>query len=241
MFTVSIRIRRELAQAIRDRYLAGSAAEKRRLLDAFVALTGYHRKHAIRVLRAAVPAPAARPPRPRVYDDAVRAALVVVWEASGRRCGKRLRPVLPILIPALEADGRLVVDEIVRGRLLAVSAATIDRLLASARASARGDRRRRRAGPRPPRRAIAGPTLEAVPAAPPRRAGPPPPRSWRTRADPFDGVWPHLVSWLEADPGRTARQLLQRLRDEGLGAFPERHLRTLQRRVKAWRRAGTSS
>jgi hypothetical protein len=46
------------------------------------------------------------------------------------------------------------------------------------------------------------------------------------------------VSWLEAEPGRTARQLLQRLRDEGLGEFPERHVRTLQRRIKAWRRAG---
>jgi hypothetical protein len=39
-------------------------------------------------------------PRPgrRVYDDAVREALIVLWEASDRICGKRLRPLLPILV-----------------------------------------------------------------------------------------------------------------------------------------------
>jgi hypothetical protein len=70
---------------------------------------------------------------------------------------------------------------------------------------------------------------------PTHRAGPKPGRHWRTRRDPFDEVWPRVVTWLETEPDRTAKELLQRLRSEG-GDFPEGQLRTLQRRVKEWRR-----
>jgi hypothetical protein len=34
----------------------------------------------------------------RVYDQAVREVLILVWEASDRICSKRLRPLLPILV-----------------------------------------------------------------------------------------------------------------------------------------------
>ncbi|SEI20580.1 hypothetical protein SAMN05216228_11182 [Rhizobium tibeticum] len=44
-------------------------------------------------------------PGRRVYGDEVRAALVVVWEASDRICGKRLHPLLPTLIEAMERHG----------------------------------------------------------------------------------------------------------------------------------------
>ncbi|MDX2091534.1 MAG: hypothetical protein SFX73_26980 [Kofleriaceae bacterium] len=66
---------------------------------------------------------------------------------------------------------------------------------------------------------------------PTHRAGPKPERHWRTRADPFEDVWPRIVVWLEAEPDRTAKELLGRL-----GDFPQDKLRTLQRRVKEWRR-----
>lgn len=36
--------------------------------------------------------------RAPLYDEAVRAALIVLWEASDRVCGKRLQPLLPILL-----------------------------------------------------------------------------------------------------------------------------------------------
>jgi hypothetical protein len=72
----------------------------------------------------------------------VRAALVVLWEASDRLCGKRLRAALPVLVPAMERHGHLTLDEAVRRRLLAVSASTIDRLLRGVRAEAGSGRRR---------------------------------------------------------------------------------------------------
>jgi hypothetical protein len=72
----------------------------------------------------------------RIYDEAVRAALVVLWEAADRICGKRLKAILPSLVTALERHGHLALDPLVRQRLLSASAATIDRLLAPVRSQA---------------------------------------------------------------------------------------------------------
>ena len=80
-----------------------------------------------------------------VYDEAVREALVVLWEASDRVCGKRLKPLLPILVSALERHGHLTLESTVRARVLSVSAATLDRLLRPSRATVSGNRARRRA------------------------------------------------------------------------------------------------
>jgi integrase-like protein len=122
--------RAELANAIRGRYAAAAVKDKRRILEEFIAATGYHEKSAIRVLNNA-PAPKRRQTRQRssLYDEAVRGALIVLWEASDRVCGKRLRALLPILLPALERNGHLKLDEQIRPKILSMSAATIDRLL----------------------------------------------------------------------------------------------------------------
>src|SRR5579864_3677860 len=80
--------------------------------------------------------------RPSLYDEAARAALVVLWEASDRVCGKRLRALIPILLPALERNGHLKLDEGIRSKVLAMSAATIDRVLRTPR-SASGAKRTR--------------------------------------------------------------------------------------------------
>jgi hypothetical protein len=136
--------RNELIQVLHEQYQQARRAEKSQILDAFIAITGYHRKHAIRVLNAQE---APRTPRTgrRVYDEAVREALIVLWETADRICGKRLKALLPTLIPAMEAHGHLHLDDTVRQRLLTVSAATIDRLLAPVRQKARPGRKRRRA------------------------------------------------------------------------------------------------
>ncbi len=93
------------------------------------------------------PAVSARRGHLRVYDEAVRQALVVFWEASDRVCGKRLKALLPVLMPALERHGHVALDAAVRDHVLKVSAATIDRILSGPRASAGG--RRARAKTRP--------------------------------------------------------------------------------------------
>jgi hypothetical protein len=123
-------MRMELANAIRDRYEAATNKDKHRILDEFVAATGYHEKSAIRVLNAR-PEPKRRQTRqrPSLYDEAARGALIVLWEASDRVCGKRLKALLPILLPALERNGHLNLETEIRCKILSMSAATIDRLL----------------------------------------------------------------------------------------------------------------
>ena len=77
----------------------------------------------------------------------MREALILLWEASDRVCGKRLKPLLPLLVTALERHGHLTLDVTVRARVLAASAATLDRMLRSTRASVADQRVRRRAVP----------------------------------------------------------------------------------------------
>jgi hypothetical protein len=58
----------------------------------------------------------------------------------------------------------------------------------------------------------------------------------RRRPDLFGAVTPELRTWFEAEPWRTSRELLERLQVKHPGVYPDQQLRTLQRRVKAWRR-----
>lgn len=62
------------------------------------------------------------------------------------------------------------------------------------------------------------------------------PRSWRTRVDPLAGVWDaELVPLLEAEPGLQGRTLFEELQRRHGERFGDGVLRTLQRRVRAWR------
>src|ERR1700691_4084016 len=137
--------RQELIQAVRARYTAGSRETKSRILAEFAAVSGYHRKSAIRMLSGATcPEEDQRGHRrPRIYDEAARQALIVLWEASDRVCGKRLKALFPILVPALERNGHLVLDTVIRPKLLNMSAATIDRLLRDIRTVASSRRKRK--------------------------------------------------------------------------------------------------
>jgi len=147
MRQISMTTRDELVMALAGRYARGSRVERGRMLDEFAALTGHHRKHAMRLLRAGLErgGSGSRPER-RMYDQATRAALIVIWEASDRICGKRLRSLVPILVAAMERHGHLQLAPEVRASLLAMSAATIDRALREARGHTAG-RPRRRAPP----------------------------------------------------------------------------------------------
>jgi len=66
-----------------------------------------------------------------------------LWEASDRVCGKRLKVMIPALLPALDRHGRLTLSCNERALVLSVSAATIDRMLVDVKVAAAGGRRRR--------------------------------------------------------------------------------------------------
>lgn len=88
--------RDELLEAVAARYLAATRTEKGRILTEFAEISGYHRKHAERLLRRGHVVDRSRPrPERRICDEAVREALVLLWEAGDRICGKRLKPLIP--------------------------------------------------------------------------------------------------------------------------------------------------
>lgn len=123
--------KQELLVTLRDRYRSSSKKEKSRILDEFIAITGHHRKHGIRLIGQIdeddeVPRLARSQ---RIYDEAVREAVIVIWEAADRICGKRLKAAMPHLVESVERHGHLALDPEVRDRLLTASEATLDRLL----------------------------------------------------------------------------------------------------------------
>jgi hypothetical protein len=138
--------RRELTEAVGERYRCSNRNEKRQILDEFVQLTGYHRKHAIRVLCRETQPARAKPGPQRRYNDEVRAALIMLWEAADRICGKRMRALIPTLIDSMTRHGHLSLSKEIRERLAQISAATIDRLLRDVREKAFGSQRRRAGG-----------------------------------------------------------------------------------------------
>ena len=147
--------KRTVAKAMTARYRKASKKEKGRFLDEFVALTGYHRRYAVGLLRGhgqamhrgrprkpqGSLAPKAR--RRRTYDEPVAEELKNIWAIMDSICGKRLAAILPEVIRVLEHHHEIALSPAVREKLCAISAASIDRLLAPER---RGLRRRRAVG-----------------------------------------------------------------------------------------------
>ena len=125
--------RRELVETMRDKYPRAGRAEKTRMLDYLVEVTGFHRKHANRVLAHGYQQKRERRGRKRVYTGSVVSGLVTIWKICGRICGKRLQPFLPEMVAVLERHNELVLDEETKRLLLQMSAATIDRRLAAFR------------------------------------------------------------------------------------------------------------
>ena len=127
---------REYAAVQRLRYQQATRTEKHALLDEIVAVTGLHRKAAIRLLRRE---PRARPSpgpggRPRAYGADVAAAAEVLWQASGRIGAHRLHPFIPDLLDRLVLCGELTVTPQVDKRLHQISRPTLARVLEPARA-----------------------------------------------------------------------------------------------------------
>ena len=104
---ISMSTRKELVGALRARYRSAAFADRIKILDEFVALTGYHRRHAIRLLGEERSTENGAHASGCLYDEAVRQVVTLLWEAADHVCGKRLKALIPRLVDAMERYGRL--------------------------------------------------------------------------------------------------------------------------------------
>jgi hypothetical protein len=116
----------EYTGKMRARYARLTGRKARgKLLDEFVEITGWERKHANKVLLNTRRRTGRRGKRgaPRRYGGDVGAALKTCWLAMEQPCGKRMKDMLPLWA------GHLDCPEEIRVQLVGISAASIDRLL----------------------------------------------------------------------------------------------------------------
>lgn len=145
---LSMTSRAEITTRYAKAYVKAAKKDKGTVLDQVVEVTGWSRDNARRRLTAAaMRAPgsgrscAERPRKPRApkYSYDALKVLQRVWAASGGQCGKYLAASMRLQLDGLQrsdelAFGRDRYSPAVRAELLEMSAATIDRYLAPARA-----------------------------------------------------------------------------------------------------------
>lgn len=120
----------EYLLALLPRYRKAARAEKKLLLDHFCEICGYHRKHAIRLLRAHGRQKSSharqRRGRKRSYDHPlILQVLKTIWRRANLPCAKRLHAMLPEWVPFYEFE----LPQAVEQQLFKLSASTIARLL----------------------------------------------------------------------------------------------------------------
>ena len=132
--------RMECLENVYLRYKIASRKEKSLILNEFCATCGYHRKHAIRLLRNFKRFTKPKPKRrgaPSVYNKpSIIGPLKRIWLAANLPCSKRLKAIISIWMPGyVKEHGALSLDII--KALHRISPPTIDRILKPLRAKYR--------------------------------------------------------------------------------------------------------
>lgn len=151
---LSMRERRNVVDATAKRYQSSTKKDRGRILDEFTKVSHYGRKYAAWLLtnwkrRRVLTIGGVRtvyvfglknarkgrtpPKRPRTYGTDVQRVLIQLWALSGGLCGKRLAPFIRQTLPVLQRFEEITLRADQRAKLLAVSPATIDRLLVGER------------------------------------------------------------------------------------------------------------
>ena len=126
---MSLKSKRELLEVVRPRYLKANKVEKQKMLDEFTSATGYHRKHAIRVLNNQVQVQNHLKGKTKTYKTIYRGEVVQALEQIWEICSKRLQPYLPEAIRVLERCKEINITKETKELLLEISSASIDRCL----------------------------------------------------------------------------------------------------------------
>jgi hypothetical protein len=144
---LTMKERRSVSAVLAKRYQKSTKKEKSTILGEYTQLTGYNRCYAAFLLRnhgrtmrvnnntvlVGDCRKKVKRSRDRTYDEQVVRVLKNVWQIMGFICSKRLKPALKEVIPTLEKYKEIELDKTMREKLLKISAATIDRVLAPER------------------------------------------------------------------------------------------------------------
>lgn len=152
---LSMRSRKELTTRQAGRYRQASRAQKGKILDEFVAASGYNRDYAAMLLRSCgrervqstgggksirlvtTTRPRKAGGRPPVYGQPVRRAVEQLWKLFGHLCGKRLVVLMREVLVSVKRHPELRISAATCDSLQRISAATVDRILRCARAKLR--------------------------------------------------------------------------------------------------------
>lgn len=129
---MSKKSRKEYQETIRERYHQAERIDKQKILDEFCQVCGYNRKYAIRILNQPRKIKRLKKPgRPRHYHDPqIMDVLMDLWRVLNLPCSRRLKASIPLWLPHYEEWMEITLPKETKEKLLSISPATIDRLMA---------------------------------------------------------------------------------------------------------------
>ncbi len=143
--------RKAVTRQLAPRYQRATKKGRKAILDEFTNLTGYHRTYAaftlhnwgckrvltVRGVRTIYVFGQSRKRKPsrhyRIYDARIMPSLKFFWALFTGLCGKLLAPFIRTTLHILEHCEELTISAEIKHKLLSISPATIDRLLAPER------------------------------------------------------------------------------------------------------------
>jgi 5S rRNA maturation endonuclease (ribonuclease M5) len=134
---MSRKAKREYLREIKSRYKKAGKLEKNKILNEFCQICDYNRKYAIHLLNKKENQKTEKKKRPgrkpNYNNPAIIHFLKIMLKATNLICSKRLVPIIPLWMSSYESSYCIKISEPVRKKLLKISPATIDRLLAKER------------------------------------------------------------------------------------------------------------
>jgi hypothetical protein len=124
--------KKEFVEHMRFLYRRANKTQKQGILDNVCTVCGYNRKYAIRLLNQSRSQNKRKKPGRKKYyhDPELLEVLTDLWVATNLPCAKRLKYIIPLWLPFYD---KFIIPESIKQKLMTISPATIDRLLAKTR------------------------------------------------------------------------------------------------------------